>query len=84
VGVYTFQGAVAADRTLPVNLLSPIESALGTSDDAAAILGASGAAAAANPAASEPGRREVWHWFVFAAIALLTLEWFVYAWKMRL
>ncbi|MFN0012292.1 MAG: vWA domain-containing protein [Phycisphaerales bacterium] len=29
------------------------------------------------------GPREVWHWFVLAALVLATAEWFVYAWQMR-
>ena len=31
----------------------------------------------------DEGRREIWHWFVLAAAALLTIEWFLYAWRMR-
>lgn len=85
VGVYTFTGAVPADRTLPVNLLSAAESSLQGAADVPALVGesavAGGAISRADPG---QGRREVWHWFVLAAIALLTLEWFVYAWKMRL
>lgn len=29
------------------------------------------------------GEREVWHWFVLVALGLLSIEWFVYAWRMR-
>lgn len=29
------------------------------------------------------GPREVWHWFILAALFPLTVEWFVYAWRMR-
>lgn len=29
------------------------------------------------------GEREVWPWFVLAALGLLSIEWFVYAWRMR-
>ena len=27
--------------------------------------------------------REVWHWFVLAALALLSLEWLLFAWRTR-
>jgi hypothetical protein len=29
------------------------------------------------------GPREVWHWFILVALFPLTVEWFVYAWRMR-
>lgn len=97
VGVYTFEGTVAADATLPVNLLSAAESGLASGFAAASAVTGTDPAVPASAAASSAGppargtavdadapRREVWPWFVLAAVVLLTLEWFVYAWKMRL
>lgn len=33
--------------------------------------------------ASLEGGREIWNWFVLAAVVLLTLEWLLYAWLMK-
>lgn len=75
-GVYEARGATPG--TLAVNLASPEESAI----TARRTLDL--------PTRSIQGRdssniapREVWHWFVLAAFALLCLEWLFYAWKIR-
>ena len=75
-GVYEVRGATPA--TLAVNLASPEESAIPARNTLDL------------PTRSIRGRdsakiapREVWHWFVLAAFALLSLEWLFYAWKMR-
>ncbi|MBL0870444.1 MAG: VWA domain-containing protein [Phycisphaerales bacterium] len=33
--------------------------------------------------AAAEGGREIWNWFVLAAVVLLTLEWLLYAWLMK-
>lgn len=78
-GLYAVAGAAEADASLAVNLFAPSESVLRTADQ----IEVSGQAiAAAGSVGDVP--REVWHWFVAAALALLTVEWFAYAWRMRL
>lgn len=62
---------------IAVNAFDPWATALGASD----ALPWSGAIAA--PTAGRTGPREVWHWFLLAALAASTVEWFVYAWRMR-
>lgn len=84
-GVYRAIGAVERERLVPVNVLDGGESALATSERAA------GFETAASAAASGPGaravdadaRREIWHWLVLAALALLCAEWWLYAWRSR-
>lgn len=64
------------EPVLAANLASPAESAL-ASRDALTIAG--------KPVASGSlgeGLREIWHWFVLAAAAVLTLEWILFARKM--
>lgn len=77
-GVYRAEGAADADRLIPVNLSSPGASSLQT-DDSVDIGGARVAAGGAGGATP----REVWPWFALGAIALLTLEWVLFAWRMR-
>ncbi|MFM9995413.1 MAG: VWA domain-containing protein [Phycisphaerales bacterium] len=74
VGVYQAEGAVSP---VAVNLLDETESAIRTRD----VLTVSGE----ESRAAEGGRgpREVWPWFVLAALVLLGLEWFLHAWQMR-
>ncbi len=79
VGVYSVRGVVDADAVAPVNLVDAAESAIRTSDTLP-IATRAGASAAAGEAAP----REVWHWFVLAAVGLLVLEWLLFAWRMRL
>ncbi|MEO1007918.1 MAG: VWA domain-containing protein [Planctomycetota bacterium] len=75
-GVYTLVDPVPGDqRALAVNLLDPRESALAAgvafeSEDAASGIG---------PQAGDGGERDVWHWFVLAALAILAIEWFLSA-----
>lgn len=75
-GVYVAASPRVADRAVAVNLLDETESAI-ASVKALAIPGA-GAVVARGPA-----QRELWPWFVLAAAALLFVEWFVYAARMR-
>ena len=75
-GVY--RAGNAAPATLPVNLASSRESALRAQSaldlPTRSIRGGS---------ASNIAPREVWHWFVLAAFAMLCLEWLHYTLKMR-
>lgn len=64
------------EPVLAVNLASPAESALATRD-ALTIAGKPVASGALGE-----GLREIWHWFVLAAAAVLTLEWILFARKM--
>jgi hypothetical protein len=77
-GVYVLRGGGrGADRALPVNLFDETESDLRTPGRLE--LGGKPIAGV------EPPRvpREVWHWFVLAALALLVIEWLVYARQVR-
>ncbi len=77
-GVYRIEGAIEEDETLVVNLLDPTETALATSDD----LRIAGRPTAAT-GAEEATPREIWQWFVLAAIILLIPEWILFAWRSR-
>jgi von Willebrand factor type A domain/Aerotolerance regulator N-terminal len=74
-GVYRADGV--EPRAIAVNMFSSIESGLGVRDQ----LVVGGVDAPRLDAAV--GRREIWHWFIMAAAALLILEWFVYAARVR-
>jgi hypothetical protein len=79
-GVYRIDtGADAGDAgpAIAVNLLDEGESAIATADT----LRVSGESVSA--AAGGSGPREIWEWFVLAALLLLALEWFLHAWMMR-
>lgn len=78
VGLYTVRGAVESDSAAAVNLLDPQESTLRT------VRSASAAIAAGTAGAETAGPREIWHWFVAAALVLLSIEWLVYAARMRI
>jgi hypothetical protein len=78
VGVYSVRGVIAGDSVAPVNLTDATESAIRTSDTLP-IATRAGAAATAGEAAP----REVWHWFVLAAVGFLAMEWLLFAWRMR-
>lgn len=78
VGVYRVSGAAPGEDLLTVNLLNPRESAVRT-EQAVRIAGRS--ASAGTLATAAP--REVWHWFVLAALALLCIEWTLFAWRSR-
>lgn len=74
-GVYRVEGAES--QAVAVNLLDAGESALGL-----------GAGVRVGPSlveasAGDPVPREVWPWFALAALALLTIEWVVFAWRSR-
>lgn len=76
-GLYEARGAAPGYERVAVNLLDSTESSLRVAP-ALDLLGG------ALPASSgAPAPREVWHWFVLAALGLLSIEWFVYAWRMR-
>lgn len=76
-GVYQVRGA-AGVSALAVNLADEFESLARTSDTVTI------SGVARSPAAADGGApREVWAWFVTAALALLTIEWFLFAWQMR-
>lgn len=67
----------AGGRPLAVNLLNASESSL--RGPASVARATSGDAAPPNP----EERREVWHWFAAGALALLCVEWLVYARAVR-
>lgn len=77
-GVYRAEGVVPGDRLLPVNVLNEQESALATRDE---VRIAGETTAASSLGAGAP--LEIWRWFVLAGLAILTLEWLLYAWRMR-
>ncbi|MBY0313863.1 MAG: VWA domain-containing protein [Phycisphaerales bacterium] len=82
-GVYRVRAESQAGqivRSIAVNLLDPRVSALGTRD---VVEIAGRATGKAEGAAQQQAVREVWSWFVLAAGILLSIEWFVYAWRMR-
>lgn len=79
-GVYSVDGADPDDAVLAVNLTDAEESSL------------TGGAAASSPtddtgpgsgARADAAPTELWSWFVLAGTLLLTLEWWLYAWRMR-
>ncbi|MEE9212102.1 MAG: VWA domain-containing protein [Phycisphaeraceae bacterium] len=80
VGVYECEQEVDPpwDR-LTVNLLDPIESDLRPADQLEV-----GTATAAAISKSASVRREVWHWFIWAALAVMMIEWLVYTRRMHL
>lgn len=81
VGVYSVAGAVEGDDRIAVNVASAEESGLATAD-ALPLRGGS-------VASGEDGRglgsrpREVWDWFVLAALGVLAVEWLAYAARAR-
>jgi hypothetical protein len=62
-----------------VNLLDEGESAIATADT----LRVSGESVSAAVGGGGSGPREIWEWFVLAALLLLALEWFLHACMMR-
>lgn len=83
VGVYAVEGAAPADRVLAVNLLDATESALATVDPPDAQTGAGGAGSPRGEMHAAQGQREVWRWLLAMGAALLTIEWWLYAWRSR-
>lgn len=75
-GVYTVTGAT--QKHLAINLLSEAESELATRD-ALTVAGQGVAASGANAISVH----ELWRWFVLAGLLLASLEWLIYARKMR-
>ncbi|GAB4546530.1 MAG: BatA and WFA domain-containing protein [Phycisphaerales bacterium] len=78
-GLYTAD-LPGGDRTIAVNLASPSESALVTRD----LSVVAGQPMGERASDGQAGTIEVWRWFVLGALALLAIEFVVYAWKMRL
>ncbi len=70
-------GTLAHDRTIAVNVLDQTESSLAVRQS----LRVSGQIVAS--AAGDSGPREIWPWLIAAALALLTIEWFLNAWQMK-
>ncbi len=75
----TDNGRPADPETVIVNMLSERETRLVPQLQAGDLPGG----VASGPGVTDGGPREIWHWFVLAAILPLTVEWFVYAWRMR-
>ncbi len=75
-GLYRVSG-VAGLSAVAVNAFDERATSLASSGTLP-IIGDAGEAVSARS-----GPREVWHWFVLAALVLATVEWFVYAWQMR-
>lgn len=73
VGLYRV-GAVP----IAVNLLDPTESRLRTNGSVDV-----GGRTAASDSAAALGAAEVWRWFVLAALAVLCVEWVLFAWRSR-
>lgn len=80
-GIYSLSGVVARDETIAVNLVDSFETACSVAD--AVNVGGRVATIQRSDTAAELPWREVWHWFVLAAVALLSLEWVLFAWKMK-
>lgn len=77
-GVYRIAGVVPEDSIAAINLLNPVESRLEVRDS----LDSAGGRIEATRAVSNT-TREIWHWFVLAAAALLAVEWMLYALRMK-
>ncbi len=73
------EGGGDGGRAIAVNLLDEGESAIATADT----LRVSGESVSAAVGGGGSGPREIWDWFVLAALLLLALEWFLHAWMMR-
>jgi hypothetical protein len=77
-GIYIVKGAgPTSDRAVAINLVNPLESSLASPQqvqvDGKPI----------ETITTGSGQREIWHWFVLAAFALLAVEWLVYAARVR-
>ena len=78
-GLYTAMGT--RERAVGVNLADAVESSLATADRLDLVGVPGGVAAEARVGVGAP--REIWAWLVMAALVLLTLEWVLYAARMR-
>jgi len=75
-GVYTVVGAAEGEDRIAVNVVSATESRVATADALPLRRGGS----AADVVVARTGRpREVWDWFVLGGLAVLGVEWLVYA-----
>ena len=80
VGIYETDGPVSPlYKRFAVNLLDSVESDL-RSDEQLQFA----TTTITGQVKSIAMRREVWHWFIWAALALLMIEWFVYTRRMHL
>lgn len=83
-GLYSVQGAIPEDRAIAVNLANAAESAVAARDELKfGEITPVKPRVPENAGPSATGGREIWRWFVLIAIALLTIEWAVYAWLMK-
>jgi hypothetical protein len=76
-GVYVVHGEGALDRAVVVNLADEVESALASPP----MVEVGGRAVEGVQAGASP--REIWDWFVLAAVVLLAIEWIVYGRSVR-
>jgi hypothetical protein len=78
-GIYRIAGATQTDgpAAIAVNLASPIESGLRSRSE----IRVAGETYSARAGAAAP--REIWHWFILAALGLLCIEWLINARQMR-
>jgi len=80
VGVYETDADVEPpDDRLAVSLLDPLESDTRVADTLAV-----GTVASQSTSAATSIRKEVWPWFIWAALAVLLIEWLVYTRRMHL
>lgn len=77
-GLYEAAGSTLVPPAVAVNMASPAES---LAWPAASL--ETGAIGSAPVVSAATGPREVWPWFIVAALVLLTIEWLLYAWQMR-
>ncbi|TVQ63218.1 MAG: VWA domain-containing protein [Phycisphaerales bacterium] len=82
VGTYRVEGAPSAPP-VAVNLFNPEESALRVRTRLTVSGQEVRGAGTERRARAEVGPREIWHWFVLLAVALLAAEWLVYSVKSR-
>lgn len=71
------EGTPAQDRIIAINLLDQTESSLAVRQS----LKVSGQTVAST--AGDSGPREIWPWLIAAALILLTIEWALNAWQMK-
>src|SRR5439155_19124693 len=76
-GLYRIQTANGPAGSVAVNLLDPTETDIAVRDS----LRIAGQEVAGAPAAEGP--LELWPYLVLAALALLSVEWLINAWQMR-